>query len=94
MRETGFDYVVEDDHATIWSTEKKWINKIINLQQEHPNDVKIIHRPEDNNGMIYAHVPQNWFKLSPPKRVNMTEEQKAAAAERLKAIRQNQKGMI
>lgn len=92
MNETGFEYLIEDSHATVWSSERKWINKIIKLQQEHPNDVEIKYLPENNDGTILAHVPKNWLKISPPRQVNMTEERKAQLAEHLKIARQNKKG--
>lgn len=92
MNETGFEYLIEDSHATVWSSERKWINKIIKLQQEHPNDVEIKYLPENNDGTILAHVPKNWLKISPPRQVNMTEERKAQLAEHLKIVRQNKKG--
>lgn len=86
--ETGFEYLIENDYATVWSSERKWINKIIKLQQEHPNNVDIKYYPENNHGTILAHVPKNWLKVSPPRKVNMTDERKAELAERLKASRQ------
>ena len=43
--------------------------------------------PEDNGGTIYAQVPATWLYVRKPKQVNMTEEQRAAAAERLKNAR-------
>ena len=31
-------------------------------------------------------VPSKWLKVSPPKRVNMTEEQRKAAADRMRSM--------
>ena len=88
MKETCFSYTAEDDHAFFSSSETKWINKIQKLQAEHPDEVQIVHKPEDNGGMIYAHIPKRYLKISPPRQMNYTEEQKVAMAERLMAARE------
>ena len=87
MKETVVGYVDEDSYASFTSAEKKWINKILKLKAEHPEQVDIKAYPENNQGYIYAHLPKKWLKVSPPRQVS--EEQKAAAAERLKAMRNN-----
>lgn len=92
MNETGFEYLVENNYATVWSSERKWINRIIQLQESHSKDVQIIHTPESNSGTILAHIPKNWLKISPPKKVNMTEERKIQLAENLRVARQQKKG--
>jgi len=83
FKETSIDLLSVDDHATFCSSETKWINKILKLKQEHPDKVDIRYLPEDNDGMIVAHIPKNWIKVSPPRKREMTEEQKVALAERL-----------
>jgi hypothetical protein len=88
MKETCVSYVGEDATATFCSSEAKWINRILKLQSKHPDKVKIIHRPEDNHGMIYAELPKKWLKISPPRQTNYTDEQKAAMVERLAAARE------
>ena len=86
FKETAISYLNIDDYAIFHSSEQKWINKILKLRESHPDEVKIIYLPEDNNGMLLAHVPKSWFKVSPPRQVNYTEEQRAAAAERMRKI--------
>ena len=88
FKETCVEYINEDKHATFCSSETKWINKILKLKAEHPDEVKIICMPEDNQGTILAHIPKKWLKISPPRQVNYTDEQKAAMAERLAAARE------
>lgn len=89
IRETCIDTTNEVDYATVCSSEQKWINKIKKLHEEHPNEVQILYSPEDNQGVVVAHVPKTWMKLSPPRQVNYTDEQKAAMAERLAVARGN-----
>ena len=87
MKETVVGYIDADDYASFTSAEKKWINKILKLKAEHPDKVDIKAYPEDNQGYIYAHLPKKWLKISPPRQ--MSEEQRAVMAERLKTIREN-----
>ena len=86
FKETCVEYIDLDKHATFCSSERKWINKIIRLHQSHPEEVEIICVPEDNEGVILAHIPKSWLKISPPKKMNLTEEQKAERAERMRKM--------
>ena len=88
LRETCINHIDGDKAITFSSSETKWINKIIKLHEKHPDEVKIILLPENNYGTIYAEVPQKWLKISPPRQVNYTDEQRAAMAERLAAARE------
>jgi len=63
------------------------INRVKKLAAEYPDKVEIALMPEDNHGCIYAHVPRAWVKIYPPRKVNMTDEQKAANAQRLQEYR-------
>ena len=81
--ETCVEYINVDSYATFCSGERKWVNKIINLKAQHPNEVDIITPPEQNGGIILAHIPKSWLKISPPRKVNYTDEQKAEIAKRL-----------
>lgn len=66
------------------STDERWlINRILRFKEKHPEDVKIIRLPEDNDGCLYCEVPADWLKITPPARRELTEEQKAAAVARL-----------
>ena len=80
FKETSVEYLSCDKHATFYTCEAKWIRKIKSLQQDHPNSIKIINESEDS---IIAHIPKSWFKITPPRKMTLTEEQKTAAAERL-----------
>ena len=91
IKETVFECTNGSDVATITSNEQKWINKINKLATQRPDDVEIVYTPEDNYGYILAHVPKPWMKLSHPRAVNYTDEQRAAAAERMAKARQNRR---
>lgn len=88
VRETCINSTNDEPTATFCSSETKWINKILRLHGQHPDEVKIIHYPEENHGVLLARIPKSYMKVAPPRQVNYTDEQKAAMAERLMAVRE------
>ena len=87
FKETCIEYIDVDKYATFCSSERKWINKIYKLKDKYPNEVNIEVSEDDNDGMIIANIPKSWMKVSPPKKMNLTEEQKAARAERMRNMK-------
>ena len=87
VKETCINTTNEDKTATVCTAEAKWINKILKLSGQRPDEVKITYYPEDNHGVLVATVPKSYMKISPPRQTNYTDEQKAALAERLAAAR-------
>lgn len=74
------------------STDERWlINRLIGFSQSHPESVEIIRCPEDNDDCIYCKVPAKWLKISPPRKRELTDEQRAETAERLKNARNKHK---
>ena len=92
FKETAFEYISCQDYANFCTSEPKWIRKIAELAKSHPEEVQITIPPEKNSGMLCAHLPKSWFKISPPKKMTLTDEQRAAAAERLSKARQKKAG--
>ena len=88
FKETAFDYLSCDAHATFYTSEAKWMRKIKKLQAEHPDEVQIVNETESD---MLIHIPKTWMRISPPKKMNLTDEQRAAAAQRL-AKHRAQKG--
>ena len=89
FKETCVEYLDIDKYATFCSSERKWVNKMLRLHETHPSEVQITEHPDDNGGVIVAHIPKTWLKISPPKKVVLTDEQKEAARERLRVAREN-----
>jgi len=85
MKETAFDYVDENEYATFTTNEQKWIARINKLVSVHPGEVKVIHEPEDNRGYLVCHLPRKWMKISPPRKMNYSEEERRKMAERARA---------
>ena len=70
--------------------EKRMINRMLKLAGQYPDEVQILERPETNDGCLYMKCPADWLLIRHPKKVIMTEEQRAAAAERLRKARESQ----
>lgn len=88
--ETCCEYL---DDKVMWvsSDQQKMINKVRKLAEQFPTQVNIKCQPEQNDGCIYATMPADWLKLTPPRHIEMTDEQRKAASERMKALVQKQK---
>lgn len=87
FKETCCEFLNVDNYATFCSSESKWINKIIKLKEQYPDSVDIVKYPKDNCGFILAHIPKSFFKISPPRQVNYTDEQREQIAARLQSSR-------
>lgn len=87
IRETAYNQTAENKTAEISTNERTWINKILKYAEAYPDQVRIIEHPDNNYGVLLAELPKSWFKLSPPRSRNMSEEQRTAAAERLRNAR-------
>ena len=84
--ETACDYL--DDKVMYVSTdERRWINRLLKIVEEHPNEVTITQRPEENDGCLCLKCPASYLKISPPSRREMTDEQRIALSERMKLMR-------
>lgn len=84
--ETVFNYC-DKDKGFFSSDEPKWIRRIKELAAEHPDEVRVIRMPEQNDGCIYVQLPTEWLKIQPKRKVELTDEQKAKLAERLRSAR-------
>ena len=81
--ETAIGYL--DDRVMHVSTdENKWKTRIEAWAKQYPEECVITVRPEKNDGCMCAKMPASWLRMRPPKKVNMTEEQRMAAAARMR----------
>ena len=58
--------------------------KLTKLFEKFPDEVDCVTNPD---GSVFGHVPIRFVKLLRPRTVELTEEQRAALAERLRAMR-------
>lgn len=70
----------ESGIAVISSDQRKYINLIRRLKEQHPDQVEIRDEPETNDGCIVARIPASWFRIQVPKQY--TDEERAALRER------------
>ena len=84
-RETIILYTEADDRAEVYTHNKKMINRLAKVCAERPDEVEKI-READTGAVTYT-VPRDWIRVVPKRRVS--EEYRAAAAERLAALRAN-----
>ncbi|MPM13745.1 hypothetical protein SDC9_60104 [bioreactor metagenome] len=89
--ETALDHYKGEDYITYCTDEKKWLRKLKWQAEQYPDHVKIIE--ENPDGGLVVHLPYSWFKApAPPKKVGpMSEERRAASAERLAKARADKK---
>jgi hypothetical protein len=73
--------------AYVSSDERHWVSRIRKLAEQNPEQVRIIRQPEQNDGCIYATVPVKWVRITPPRKLELTDEQRAEIADRLKRNR-------
>lgn len=85
--EMNVNYVNTDDMVSVTAYEGKYINQLKALAEKHPDEVKLM--PTGLNGVILAHLPKKYVHVSfyESSKKEMTEEQRAAAADRLRAMR-------
>ena len=92
--ENAIEWLDGQKTATVTLHSQKLRNRVLKLAKEHPDKVTIIARPEDKgqNGILYARIPISWLKIQPPPRPpQLSEEQKAANAEKMRAINEARK---
>ena len=85
--EAAINYTNVDNCAYFSSNDTRWIHRIMRLKKYHPDQVDLQQMPDSNGGYIMAGVPKEWFKLTPPKKMNLTDLQRNERAERLKTYR-------
>ena len=89
IRETVYNQIAGSKIGTLFTAERKWINRIYFLQKKCPEQVQIVAKNKD--GSILAHIPVSFFKLSPPRCLDITDEQRDARKEHCKLMRDNKK---
>lgn len=85
VRLTEIAYLEKGDRATINTHGVKLKRKLDKLARTRPDECCF--RQNNPDGSVTYTVPKTWIRVSPPATHTMSEEQKAANAERLKAAR-------
>ena len=82
-KETVINYNQEEKTALVYTYDKPLIRKLRKLVGER-DDVTM--KYGDDSCATFV-VPKKWIKVSPPKNMNLSEEQRAAVAERMRIAR-------
>jgi hypothetical protein len=85
IRETIYEHAAGSDTFTVTAAERKSIGMLRRLAEKHPGEVEIV--AENADGSLVAHLPYSWMRIVPKRNVVMSEEQKEAAAERMRSMR-------
>lgn len=83
--ENAIEFLDGQKTAAVTLHDRRLRNRILKLAEQHPDEVSVICRPEENNGFLFAHIPLKWLRIQPPKQ--MSEEQREKAKERLARAR-------
>ena len=74
----------EGGHASMTTSIRRFITKAKKLEKTHPNEVNLL---TNEDGSVFMTFPADWIKFPAPKK-KVSDENKAKAAERMKAARQ------
>ena len=80
--ETEFDHAQGSDTASISTGERSVINLLSRLAKRHPDECVLI--AENTDGSVYYRIPWKWFTIRPPRKLNLTDEQRQTLGERLR----------
>lgn len=87
FRENVLEWLNGQDTITCTISQKRIRNKLLKLAEQYPDEVKIEHM---NDGVtILVKIPLKYLSIRRPR--ELSEEERAKAAERLKAFRKNKK---
>lgn len=85
-REFAIEWIKGDVTATVTAPSgTKIANSMKRQYKKRPEDVTEF--VENKDGSICCHVPVNWIKVSPPRKVVLTDEERQKISERLQAGR-------
>ena len=85
--ESVIEWIRGDKEVTVsFPNATKECNRVLAYAEAYPDEVKITHKNPD--GSIVARIPKRYIRISRPSVREMTDEQRAEAAERLRKCRE------
>lgn len=89
MNEFCIEWIKGNDYAGITVPSGTALkSKLMKYAEERPDEVKVM--VENSDGSAFFHVPINYIKVSPPRKVS--EAQREAAGERFRKMWEEKKG--
>ena len=90
MNEFCIEWIKGNDYAGVTVPSGTALkSKLMRYSQERPEDVKLM--AENKDGSAFFHIPINYVKLSPPRKVS--DEQREAAGERFRKMWEEKREM-
>lgn len=90
MNEFCIEWIKGNDYAGVTVPSGTALkSKLMRYSQERPEDVKLM--AENKDGSAFFHIPINYVKLSPPRKVS--DEQRKAAGERFRKMWEEKREM-
>lgn len=87
-QETIISFNEGEPTASVYTHNRALINKLHKLAEEHPEACRLIKESHEGRGKEYL-IPKRWIRIHPPRKTSpLTDEQKAAVAERFRKSRQ------
>ena len=87
VNECVIEFVRGDKTASVTAASSTRLNsKIKKLAEQYPEEVQILAVNDD--GSVFAHIPVRFIKVGAPRKVEMSDEQKAELAERFRLARE------
>lgn len=83
FKENVFEWLNGQDIITVTLSQKKFINKVLKLAKEFPDEVTIDKINYD--GTVLAHIPLRYLRISRPR--ELSEEEKELARQRLNSYK-------
>ena len=80
FNETTIEHLGGEELCGISTGERTMRNRLAKLAEQNPEQVKCVAVNPD--GSVYYKVPWRWVTVRKPKKMNLTEEQKASLIER------------
>lgn len=81
--ENAIEWLDNRQKATVTLHGGRLKNRVLRLAEEYPDDVEIRREPDGNGGFLVAKIPAKWVKITPPRRLELTDEQKEELMARL-----------
>lgn len=81
--ENAIEWLDTQQKATVTLHGGRLKNRVLRLAEEYPDEVEIRREPDDNGGFLVAKIPVKWVKITPPRRLELTDEQKEELMARL-----------
>ena len=97
IKEFNLNMTDVDEMASVTVFLAKHKRQLKALAEAHPDEVKIVADGKKNDYMMVVHLPTKYCKVSFGEvrtKKEMTEEQKAAAAERMKRMQEAKKAKL